>query len=202
MRISDWSSDGCSSDLHPRLLERQQLRRLRRAGHAPACEDVEQARLARRQLRACQRRPVARGGGQGEGGQRLADQLRTDDPVVRAQQPAREQPEKAEEQGQRQPDQHLPHAAASKALRARHLSSHPRRSRPTSASAPPRAIRKPPSQINVAKGFHQMRSCHRSEEHTSELQSLMHISYAVFCLKKKITSHARTQYVCSKNSNT
>src|SRR3546814_8225237 len=29
-----------------------------------------------------------------------------------------------------------------------------------------------------------MRSC-RSEEHTSELQSLMRISYAVFCLKKK-----------------
>src|SRR3546814_3014030 len=32
-------------------------------------------------------------------------------------------------------------------------------------------------------------SCHgRSEEHTSELQSLMRISYAVFCLKKK-TQH-------------
>src|SRR3546814_2465240 len=28
--------------------------------------------------------------------------------------------------------------------------------------------------------------CIRSEEHTSELQSLMRISYAVFCLKKKI----------------
>src|SRR3546814_7183234 len=27
---------------------------------------------------------------------------------------------------------------------------------------------------------------HRSEEHTSELQSLMRISYAAFCLKKKI----------------
>src|SRR3546814_7531129 len=27
--------------------------------------------------------------------------------------------------------------------------------------------------------------CYRSEEHTSELQSLMRISYAVFCLKKK-----------------
>src|SRR3546814_5644682 len=27
---------------------------------------------------------------------------------------------------------------------------------------------------------------YRSEEHTSELQSLMRISYAVFCLKKKI----------------
>src|SRR3546814_5317540 len=36
------------------------------------------------------------------------------------------------------------------------------------------------------------RGAFRSEEHTSELQSLMRISYAVFCLKKKntiITSH-------------
>src|SRR3546814_1476815 len=32
------------------------------------------------------------------------------------------------------------------------------------------------------------RSCLRSEEHTSELQSLMRISYAVFCLKKKINN--------------
>src|SRR3546814_2380969 len=34
----------------------------------------------------------------------------------------------------------------------------------------------------------------RSEEHTSELQSLMRISYAVFCLKKKIknTKHVIT----------
>src|SRR3546814_2082500 len=30
---------------------------------------------------------------------------------------------------------------------------------------------------------------HRSEEHTSELQSLMRISYAVFCLKKKKKKH-------------
>src|SRR3546814_4204845 len=30
-------------------------------------------------------------------------------------------------------------------------------------------------------------ACRRSEEHTSELQSLMRISYAVFCLKKKKT---------------
>src|SRR3546814_6954690 len=29
----------------------------------------------------------------------------------------------------------------------------------------------------------------RSEEHTSELQSLMRISYAVFCLKKKTSYH-------------
>src|SRR3546814_2183481 len=31
------------------------------------------------------------------------------------------------------------------------------------------------------------RTWRRSEEHTSELQSLMRISYAVFCLKKKTT---------------
>src|SRR3546814_10797526 len=31
----------------------------------------------------------------------------------------------------------------------------------------------------------------RSEEHTSELQSLMRISYAVFCLKKKQQHHTR-----------
>src|SRR3546814_4936761 len=37
---------------------------------------------------------------------------------------------------------------------------------------------------------------HRSEEHTSELQSLMRISYAVFCLKKKKRSKRdnNTQY--------
>src|SRR3546814_8772914 len=33
----------------------------------------------------------------------------------------------------------------------------------------------------------------RSEEHTSELQSLMRISYAVFCLKKKTTNNT-TRY--------
>src|SRR3546814_3191123 len=33
----------------------------------------------------------------------------------------------------------------------------------------------------------------RSEEHTSELQSLMRISYAVFCLKKKPYNHDSTQ---------
>src|SRR3546814_5858350 len=33
-----------------------------------------------------------------------------------------------------------------------------------------------------------LRKSRRSEEHTSELQSLMRISYAVFCLKKKHTN--------------
>src|SRR3546814_5684359 len=35
----------------------------------------------------------------------------------------------------------------------------------------------------------------RSEEHTSELQSLMRISYAVFCLKKKTQHPSRQHYI-------
>src|SRR3546814_19285847 len=38
-------------------------------------------------------------------------------------------------------------------------------------------------QVNLNGGL-------RSEEHTSELQSLMRISYAVFCLKKKNKQHS------------
>src|SRR3546814_3028498 len=39
----------------------------------------------------------------------------------------------------------------------------------------------------------------RSEEHTSELQSLMRISYAVFCLKKKITTQKyKTTYITTQ----
>src|SRR3546814_1538404 len=42
----------------------------------------------------------------------------------------------------------------------------------------------------------------RSEEHTSELQSLMRISYAVFCLKKKKTKkHKKANKQKSKNTN-
>src|SRR3546814_10026927 len=35
----------------------------------------------------------------------------------------------------------------------------------------------------------------RSEEHTSELQSLMRISYAVFCLKKKKTLNIKSKHI-------
>src|SRR3546814_4806121 len=43
----------------------------------------------------------------------------------------------------------------------------------------------------------------RSEEHTSELQSLMRISYAVFCLKKKNnTNYTEPQYNNHNNYNT
>src|SRR3546814_4492175 len=40
-------------------------------------------------------------------------------------------------------------------------------------------------------GFDGLGHDSRSEEHTSELQSLMRISYAVFCLKKKKTTTDR-----------
>src|SRR3546814_2620185 len=45
----------------------------------------------------------------------------------------------------------------------------------------PRRDRRPPGHLS------------RSEEHTSELQSLMRISYAVFCLKKKKKNPQKTQ---------
>src|SRR3546814_1663942 len=39
----------------------------------------------------------------------------------------------------------------------------------------------------------------RSEEHTSELQSLMRISYAVFCLKKKTTLRKSAHHILQTN---
>src|SRR3546814_9000390 len=45
----------------------------------------------------------------------------------------------------------------------------------------------------ISENFTPMRVS-RSEEHTSELQSLMRISYAVFCLKKKKTIKKKQNY--------
>src|SRR3546814_6209713 len=46
----------------------------------------------------------------------------------------------------------------------------------------------PARRFDAAERAHRSDPITRSEEHTSELQSLMRISYAVFCLKKK-TKH-------------
>src|SRR3546814_5084930 len=43
---------------------------------------------------------------------------------------------------------------------------------------------------------------HRSEEHTSELQSLMRISYAVFCLKKKKQYEPHITTLTTSNEST
>src|SRR3546814_1324925 len=50
------------------------------------------------------------------------------------------------------------------------------------ADADPQPLRQAVAQDHRVAAFEAI----RSEEHTSELQSLMRISYAVFCLKKKI----------------
>src|SRR3546814_8551235 len=60
------------------------------------------------------------------------------------------------------------------------------------SSSPPSAIMlflsRRFSKVRSATHSFRARASRRSEEHTSELQSLMRISYAVFCLKKKKTT--------------
>src|SRR3546814_6576328 len=115
MRISDWSSDVCSSDLPRRL----RCRRSRRAGGAGLSGLPQHPRGARRRAAA-----AAGGGGAS-----------------------------------------LPADAGA-------------------AAAAADAARRPHRGLAVEPGGH------RSEEHTSELQSLMRNSYAVFCLNKKtINNH-------------
>src|SRR3546814_1499716 len=54
------------------------------------------------------------------------------------------------------------------------------------AKPPVSAIGSPADQASeIARLRRELDRARRSEEHTSELQSLMRISYAVFCLKKK-----------------
>src|SRR3546814_6866463 len=54
---------------------------------------------------------------------------------------------------------------------------------------PARSARRPAALRYLDETYH----AHRSEEHTSELQSLMRISYAVFCLKKKNNKNINIQ---------
>src|SRR3546814_2179598 len=53
----------------------------------------------------------------------------------------------------------------------------------SSASTPPVSASGTPEKT-IAASFAERNSVNRSEEHTSELQSLMRLSYAVFCLKQ------------------
>src|SRR3546814_10087473 len=106
MRISDWSSDVCSSDLVPTLWREHWRAYKRTAPRWSACDTNQPRKVAPRRVL----RPV-----------------------------------------------HKPNRCSSQCR--------------------PRCLR--PSALPGAK------ATWRSEEHTSELQSLMRISYAVFCLKKK-----------------
>src|SRR3546814_2551254 len=130
MRISDWSSDVCSSDL---LWRRQRYSRLRpgvqphlrqRAGHRPKQRGLDRSRPERSAGRL----------GLCHVGMPTAVEQRAHRPLWLF----------------RERDRRLQHHALATALRRRG-------------------------------------GADRSEEHTSELQSLMRISYAVFCLKIKKT---------------
>src|SRR3546814_4430569 len=75
----------------------------------------------------------------------------------------------------------------STAPRVGHIA-HPRPPATRTGSAVPAPAPEPPWRSDSGFTCHPSLPgaiAHRSEEHTSELQSLMRISYAVFCLKKK-----------------
>src|SRR3546814_1018127 len=137
MRISDWSSDVCSSD----LLGRDFHRRKRKAVvHRLHMLKRKQPRLIKR----IKRRPA---------------------------------------------DEHTRKlACAHQRLQHQHKAKHQNqpalyRSRGKTIQ-PGQRLPQPQSKYGGMRR-HAQTLVHRSEEHTSELQSLMRISYAVFCLKKK-----------------
>src|SRR3546814_10674480 len=73
------------------------------------------------------------------------------------------------------------------------ISNMPKGASPRSCATPstrmfvevPISVVVPPKMLAKESGISSLDGAMRSEEHTSELQSLMRISYAVFCLKKK-----------------
>src|SRR3546814_1497283 len=138
MRISDWSSDGCPSDLIAQLDDQ-------RAGRNREAAEQDTANPA--------------GGG-------LTGQVRT----TRI--------------------GHVGHRSCLLSLAAPDA---------LSGAGPPLACQCSGEEIGLRCAEHKcrlfrltMQPEHRSEEHTSELQSLMRISYAVFCLKKKKTTQKNT----------
>src|SRR3546814_5221478 len=151
MRISDWSSDVCSSDLRDRG---------RHPGPAAAGELLQAARRGRRRSRQAGHAAGAEGRRQGAGqGAQQAPGRQIWPPLMAIWE-------------RLQPRAFAPYPAkAGEGWGGVPLAS-PRTD--TTLSQPPPAF--------AGGGA-------RSEEHTSELQSLMRISYAVFCLKKKNNTH-------------
>src|SRR3546814_5282140 len=89
-----------------------------------------------------------------------------------------------------------PRARGDGGTAGRHLPEHRRRAdRRRIGSAAPQE-RPAEAQADSGQPPEQRPEVHRSEEHTSELQSLMRISYAVFCLKKK----NNTQLITTNNT--
>src|SRR3546814_4430190 len=75
-----------------------------------------------------------------------------------------------------------------------------RRGRSPGAALGASASRRHGLRLSIVERHRDRLHLRRSEEHTSELQSLMRISYAVFCLKKKKTSHATTKTMSRRHT--
>src|SRR3546814_3132128 len=154
---------------------------------APAAPDVEHVRRAEQVLgrhqpaRFVQQR-------QGEVRRRPVDQRRGQGLAVAAaglayaveqQREEGEEANGADDHGKARTAGGCGHARSSGSFAAGRCAGLARKRLSSAVTKPPSAISAAPSQIQRTKGLM------RSEEHTSELQSLMRISYAVFCLKKK-----------------
>src|SRR3546814_10219858 len=174
MRISDWSSDVCSSDL--RVPSEKPLSRDAESGqNRPGIGGEENERGERRTAIAPQH--PAREPGAVRGDARVGP-LRTG--------PAEVIPSR--QRDPRDPAGFLPHRLFDLARKgaARHD--------PVACGS---------DRVDEAR----FKTIGRSEEHTSELQSLMRISYAVFCLKKKninsksqLISHIHTTDINNNNN--
>src|SRR3546814_8433389 len=162
MRISDWSSDVCSSDLGERGVDLEAALRAQRrlAGSQLVAERVAH-RVADGLIRADRRQPG------------VALQVEAADPALELELVAgAEQPPTVEGVPPRGP--------------AGVVGLPP----PAGVGRQHRAVVASPGNQEVSTAEVDRREALpvRSEEHTSELQSLMRTSYAVFCLTKKITN--------------
>src|SRR3546814_1113600 len=164
MRISDWSSDVCSSDLH-RIgtgVGRHGARHMRPAARED--ETVDELRPARMAIKRI-----------GVGGQPLAHLDRGKDRLDNRERPFLRRARRAVLFGE-----------PAMAVAARAGESLFRKFGDDEDDLVSARQVQPLTDIIVCIA---QRAVKRSEEHTSELQSLMRISYAVFCLKKKITNN-------------
>src|SRR3546814_2279566 len=107
-------------------------------------------------------------------------------------------------------DTRLPYTTLFRSLRARdRVAAHPQLQAGRQVGAHPRHVacaeRLHPRPFHRVKGGGGERFAGtrrgRSEEHTSELQSLMRISYAVFCLKKKNSHTTPTHHHAHSHNN-
>src|SRR3546814_897314 len=180
MRISDWSSDVCSSDLTDERLRRcQSLVDAFEIARRGAAIDREQQIVGGRKIVVHQRRRLP---------DRRRHLARADRGITGVNHHPLGRIENREacrrrfvSDSSRCGQAHLP------LNERKYAAMWPRRGWPR------RGRNRWPCQFNVHACTFRRSHVERSEEHTSELQSLMRISYAVFCLKKKKNTLTKKQ---------